>query len=644
MAAPSSPQELLPAVSGSASLAAVESESSLPTRFGNWLKTKPDTLILLLVILIGSGTGSAVVLFHYLIEWIQHLTLENFMGLIFPWGAWTLALVPTLGGVVVGLMRWGFRDFGPGLSALVGTQRFAPLPVIQPISKALAAAVSLGTGASLGPEGPSVEMGANIGLLLAQMLQVSRERRQLLLGAGAAAGLAAGFNAPIAGVFLSLELVLSSTFATTTVGVVLLAAVVAALITQVGLGGQPAFTLPVYEARSPWELPLYLGLGVLASGVSLVFTAAIKGAQKIFQSAVPGFSGLQRIPAPWHPILGGLCVGLTALVMPQILGIGYETIEALLQNVQFSLPLLLMLLVVKLGATAISLGSGLVGGIFAPAMFLGAALGATYGKVLALVLPAWMPIAAPPAYAMVGMAAVLAGSARSPLTAILLLFELTRDYRIILPLMAAVGISVLFVEWFQPKARSGLNLQQMGMNLEQDQSQQILKSIPVTAVMRPQPLMLPEALTLTAAATELLRNGLHSSLVVNPTGQLVGICTLQDLNRAIAQTQLHSEVEAAKRYTIADVCTKNLVCAYSHESLADAMGRMKGRGLRQLPVVEAGASNAVLGLLEVEAIIAACEAALTQQLLDAQPSSSQQHRAQASFGMDSPAGEVASKN
>jgi CBS domain-containing protein len=230
----------------------------------------------------------------------------------------------------------------------------------------------------------------------------------------------------------------------------------------------------------------------------------------------------------------------------------------------------------------------------------------------------------------VGMAAVLAGSARSPLTAILLLFELTRDYRIILPLMAAVGISVLFVEWFQPKARNGLNLQQMGMNLEQDQSQQILRSIPVTAVMRPQPLMLPEALTLRAAAAELLENRLHSCLVVSPTGQLIGICTLQDLNRAIAQTQLHSDVKSARHYTIADVCTKNLVCAYSHESLADAMGRMKGRGLRQLPVVEAGASNAVLGLLEAEAIIAACEAALTQQLLSTQLQDVQKLQAQSS--------------
>jgi H+/Cl- antiporter ClcA len=151
------------------------------------------------------------------------------------------------------------------IAAAQGIEKISPL---RPVTKMVAAAVSLGTGASLGPEGPSVEIGANIGMLLGQVLQVSKERHRLLLGAGAAAGLAAGFNAPIAGVFFALEVVLGTTFATSAVSVVLLAAVVSALIAQIVLGAQPAFTLPVYEVRSPLELPLYLGLGLLASLVS----------------------------------------------------------------------------------------------------------------------------------------------------------------------------------------------------------------------------------------------------------------------------------------------------------------------------------------------------------------------------------------
>ena len=170
-----------------------------------------------------------VVTFHYLIELVHDLMLDDLMGVLSVWGAWTLACVPILGGLVVGLMRGTKQDFGPGLSSLIavaqgGAAQYSA-PGIQPVKKMVAASVSLGSGASLGPEGPSVEIGANFGLLLGQVLQMSQERRRLLLGAGAAAGLAAGFNAPIAGVFFALEVVLGTTFATSAVSVVLLAAV-----------------------------------------------------------------------------------------------------------------------------------------------------------------------------------------------------------------------------------------------------------------------------------------------------------------------------------------------------------------------------------------------------------------------------------
>ena len=433
----------------------------------NRLHPSPETLLLILSLVIGGVTGAGVVTFHYLINLIHSLMLEDFMGAIASKGSWTLACIPTLGGVVIGLMRWRFRDFGPNMSSLIaatrGLQELSPL---KPITKMVAASVSLGTGASLGPEAPSVEIGANFGMLLAQVLQLSPERQRLLLGAGAAAGLSAGFNAPIAGVFFALEVVLGSTFATSSVSVLLLSAVVSALIAQICLGAQPAFALPVYDVRSPLELPFYMGLGLLASVVSLAYTEAIQLADRCFQGKVRGFAWLGRLPRPVHPIIGGACVGLVALQLPQVLGVGYETVQAMLQDVKFSLPLLLVLLFVKLAMTAISLGSGLVGGIFAPAMFLGASLGSAYGIFLAMVPALGDHVAGPPAYAMVGMAAVLAGSARAPLTAILLMFELTRDYRIVLPLMAAVGLSVWLVECVNRRSTAhSLNLQQMGVDV-----------------------------------------------------------------------------------------------------------------------------------------------------------------------------------
>ncbi|MCY7393473.1 MAG: chloride channel protein, partial [Leptolyngbyaceae cyanobacterium CAN_BIN12] len=281
----------------------------------NRLHASPETVVLLLALVIGGSTGIAVVFFHYLIKQIHSLMLEDFMGMVFSWGAWTLALVPILGGLAVGLLRWQWQDFGPTLSSLVSSpQSAANASATKGTIKAIAAAVSLGTGASLGPEGPSVEIGSNVGVFLGKVLQVSQERQRLLLGAGAAAGLAAGFNAPIAGVFFALEIVLDTTFATSAVSVVLLSAVVAALISQIGLGGQPAFTLPSYEVRSPLELPLYLGLGLLASLVSIAYTQAIQLFQQFFQGKISGLSGMEKIPLGLRPVIGGACLGAVALV------------------------------------------------------------------------------------------------------------------------------------------------------------------------------------------------------------------------------------------------------------------------------------------------------------------------------------------
>ena len=579
----------------------------------NRLQPSPEIVVLLLAVLIGSVTGMGVVTFHYLIHLIHRLMLEDLMGLISPLGTWTLACVPTLGGLIIGLMRWRSPDFGPNISSLIaaaqGVREMSPL---RPVTKMVAASVSLGSGASLGPEGPSVEIGANFGMLLGQVLQVSRERHQLLLGAGAAAGLAAGFNAPIAGVFFALEIVLGTTFATSAVSVVLLAAVVASLIAQIGLGAQPAFTLPVYEVRSPLELPLYLGLGLLASLVSLAYTQSIQLARRCFRGEVAGFGWLGKVPRSIQPMIGGACVGLAALFWPQILGVGYETIEAMLQDVELSLHLLIALLVVKLAMTAISLGSGLVGGVFAPAMFLGASLGTAYGKILAAIIPAAsINMAAPPAYAMVGMAAVLAGSARAPLTAILLMFELTRDYRIVLPLMASVGLSMWLVERLNPTPSKVQNIQQLGLNVDKDWNQEILKEITVAEAMHQPSIMLTGDLSVLEAGLALTTGQSRSALVIDEAEQLIGIITLEDINRAIARAEVDPAANLENQL-ITDICTSKLLYAYRDESVAEALDRMAARGLHQLPVVDREHPQQILGVLEPEGIVLAGNLAKTK--------------------------------
>lgn len=589
----------------------------------NRFQPAPETTVLLLSVAIGSGTGLAVILFHWCITWTQTLTLEGLMGWIGGWGAWTLAFIPCLGGLIVGVMRWIWKDFGPSLSALisapVGSQQVEPPKFV---AKAIAAAISLGTGASLGPEGPSVELGGNIGILLGQALQVSQDRQRLLVGAGAAAGLAAGFNAPIAGVFFALEVVLGTSFATSAVSVVLLAAVVAALISQIGLGGQPAFILPSYDVRSPLELPLYLGLGLFASLVSIAYTQAIRLAQRGLQGELPGLTGLQKIPIVLRPALGGLMVGLVALQFPHILGIGYETVEAMLQDVHFSLLLLLSLLVAKLVMTAVSLGSGLVGGLFAPAMFLGASLGSAYGKVLPTLLPLFATdIAAPPAYAMVGMAAVLAASVRAPLTAILLLFEMTRDYRIILPLMASVGLSVWLVERLKPITRTVPATQSTGLNVPPPKHIELLQQLLVGQAMHHDFLTLPCSLSVVEAGLALTRHQTRSAMVVDDGEELVGIVTLQDINRTISiweQTDVvpvNGHTWGLMHQTLVDICTADVLFAYEDETIADAMTRMATRDLRQLPVVDREEPRRVIGVLEQTKIELISSLAVTRATL-----------------------------
>ncbi|MGG6296952.1 chloride channel protein [Leptolyngbya sp. AN02str] len=583
---------------------------------GHWLaqqlRPTPDTILLLLALLIGSGAGAGVVVFRFLIRFVHRLMLGEVSGFLSTWGHWTLALIPLIGGIIVGLLRWAVGGYGPGLTALIemveGGRELVPL---KPISKMLAAAISLGSGASLGPEGPSVEIGANFSLLLGQVMKVSHDRQRVLLGAGAAAGLAAGFNAPIAGVFFALEVVIGPRLVKSAASVVLIASVVAAWIAQIGLGSKPAFELPAYEVRSLLELPLYLGLGLLASLVSIWFKGSMGFTQKLFQGQLPGLQWMANIPNLVHPVIGGLCVGAIALQFPQILGIGYETVESILQDVKFPLQLVMTLLVMKLIMTSISFGSGFVGGVFAPALFLGASLGSVYGKVMALTLPMLNPyMASPPAYAMVGMAAVLAGSVRAPLTSILLLFELTQDYRIVLPLMAAVSLSAWSVELLQPTAMDSDGEQQTAPPEERE----IPASLLVADAMQPPALLVSTEMSVQAVAHLLVEKRLHCALVLDEQDALLGLLTLTDINRLVSKA-IDQDAAGILQEPIGQHCTTKLVYAHPDELLTDAIAHMTTRGLHQLPVITADSPAQVVGLLTDEGIELAVAIARTNLAL-----------------------------
>lgn len=491
---------------------------------------------------------------------------------------WPVVVVPTLGGLAVGLLRWLGGSIGPGLPSLMAMAEgaMAAAPKL-PLLRLVAASLSLGSGASLGPEGPSVEAGANLGLWVGNRGGLSPQSQKALVAAGVAAGLAAGFKAPIAGVFFAFEGSFSAIQGRPSLRAVLVAAIASSLVTQLCLGDAPILRLPAYEVRSLVELPLYVGLGLLASVMSWALVSLMAaGRQPRLQEL------LAKLPPGVATALGGAAVGGMALAFPQVLGVGYDTIEALLGR-DGGIPLLtlLALIGVKLLAVGVSNATGFVGGGFAPSLFLGAVLGSCYGQLLGeggLNLP----VAEPPAYAMVGMAAVLAGSARAPLTALLLLFELTRDIRIVLPLMAAAGLSAALVERWLGYQDPGL----LGPDLIEERRRAQLAELPVSAALEPRlPPILPAELPARKALQRLLENAGHCVLVAE-AGSAVGLVTLADLQSALVARQEQSD----QPLRLIDCRRGDLVWLPLEARLDRLEDQLTPQGLRQVPVfaVDAG--------------------------------------------------------
>jgi H+/Cl- antiporter ClcA/predicted transcriptional regulator len=586
----------------------------------NRFQPSAEAVMLVSAIAVGLISGTGVMLFRKLIILSQQFYWHDLSLRLNNWHPWTVVLVPILGALVVSGLRLKLDQLQAGRPENKNSQAVAKevgqLPYAQVPLKTAAAALSLGAGASLGPEGPSVELGSNVGALLGQLLQFSSERNRLLIAAGGAAGLSAGFNAPIAGVFFALEVLLRNAYRTgesapnSDISVVVIAAVVSALVAQLGLGEQPAFSLPVYEVRSYWELPLYMLLGGLASVVAVTFSRSLKFAQQLFAGEIRqvrwlGLANLGWWAVPLKLIIGGFCVGLAALTFPEVISIGYETVESLLQDSPFRLSLLATLLILKVCLTSISVASGFFGGIFAPSIFLGAVLGSLYGQSMGILLPT-IPIAAPPAYALVGMAAVLAGIVRAPLTSVLLLFEMTRDYRIVLPLMAAVGLCV----WLMDQIMATKPFRPSMQWSEPPENIAVLATIKIAEVMSLNPPSVRSTMPLLQAAQFITSGYYHSAIVLDEANHLQGILTTQDIKRILTQPQTDPDT-----LTVGKVCTPDVLYTFADESLAEALKRMATRDLRQLPVVDRHLPKRVIGLIDRQVITTAYNTALTRQAI-----------------------------
>ena len=550
-------------------------------------------------VLVGVSSGAGIWLFKRLIDILHTLAFTDLYGLLSFLGPWSIALIPVVGGLIVGIIvhfavgverHHGVAGVMEAVALASGRLRYKRVP-----AKALVSAISIGAGASVGPEDPSVQIGASLGSFLGQGLRMSDDRVRALVAAGAAAGIAAAFNAPIAGVFFALEIILGE-IAGSAFWVVVVASVSSAVVTQALSGTQPAFKVPAYAFNSASELPFYLVLGLLAGPVAAIYIRLLYRAQDI----------IHQWPMPrWiKPALVGLAVGITGIFLPQLFGVGYDTIEKILAGSQMAIWLLLALLAGKMLLTSVSIAGGFMGGVFAPALYLGATLGAAFGYIAELLFPNLA--LNPAAFAMVGMAAVLAGAVHSPLTAIILLFEMTNDYRIILPLMFAVAISLYISQRMQSDSIYTLGLARHGIRLERGKDVEVLEALTVDEVMQTDMMTFKASESLISAADTLLKTRHHGLPVLDEAGNLVGVLTIQDIDRA-------KDKPNKEHMTVGEACTKDLLVAYPDESIGSALRKMGARDIGRLPVVARENEKELVGLLRRTDMVRAYDIALTRR-------------------------------
>lgn len=565
-------------------------------------------------LIVGLSTGVGAVFFRYLIRAVEWVGYQWAPDMLTMWGKSYVIIVPAVGGLIVGLLVYFFareaKGHGvPEVMEAVALRGGRIRPQVA-LVKSLASSFSIGSGGSVGREGPIVQIGSAIGSTIGQSLNLSDERVRNLVACGAAGGIAATFNTPIAGVLFALEVILGR-FDVRYFSSVVISSVAADVIGRAVFGNVPGFRIPVeYGINSLWEFAFYALLGVIAAIVGVVFTRLLYATEDLFER-------WKGVPEWVQPAIGGVLLGVLALSyplvtdatwdrVPHVFNVGYDVIESVLAN-ELSLNLVLALLVLKIAATSLTLGSGGSGGVFAPSLFVGAMLGGSFAQIIEQIFPG---IPAPAgAYALVGMAAVFAASAHAPITAVLILFELTGDYRIILPLMLTVVIATLLSQrLMKGESIYTLKLTRRGVRLQRGRDVDVLQSVKVREVMTHNADSVPVDMNIADLTDVFTRTRHHGLLVLDHDNKLWGIVTVRDLDRTWAEGK-------PRTTTVADIGTTwpYLKVAFPDETMGEALGRMGVRGFGRMPVVSGEDPFHVLGLIRREDIIKAYDIAITRR-------------------------------
>jgi CIC family chloride channel protein len=573
-------------------------------------RPQPETLFLFLAAAVGAAGALGNFAFRKAIGFSHEFFHGGTQDLLSPLGLGgkhlLIVLVPVLGGLAVGaLARISKREVGgyamPSFLEAVNL-RAARLSLRLIFLRTLAAVITLGSGGSAGVEGPIASLGGGIGAGVARARRLVGERLRLLIACGSSAAIAAAYGAPIAGVFFTQEIVLAGNYDLQNFVRVVVASGTATVVARALRGDEPLFQVEPFELASANELVFYILLGLGCGVVGVFFARVFHWTRELFNSS--------RIPEFYKPGVGGLIVGLLALASPGVLGDGAELMQTLLEEKTYPgstfLLLMLALLAAKILATSVTIGSGGAGGVFGPSLFLGAVLGVGVGALAVRIAPEWSGM--PGHYAIVGMGALLAATARAPLTSIFLVFEMTgSSSTAVLPTLMAVAGALFVARRLEPDSIDEMELSKRGIQLKAGRDISTLGGVTAADAMNPE----FEQVLAKTPAPELLRlvNDSRSNVfvVTEDDGSMAGLLTVQDLRILDQKT-----VAELGHLTIAsDLMERNVISVFTDESLAESLGRMDQHGFRQLPVVERSDSRRVVGILARRHIITAYRRALT---------------------------------
>ncbi len=557
--------------------------------FESYFRTPYMPRMVVLAVAVGIIGGLGAVAFYYLILLFKYIFYGATSTNVFldhvralPW--YYRLVAPALGGLFVGPMvtyivqeakGHGVPEVMEALVLKAGEIRFRVAPL-----KALISAVCIGSGGAAGREGPIVQIGASFGSSLGEYFELPPDKIKTLLGAGAAAGIAGTFNAPLAGVVFSMEVLLRK-FEMEDFSPLVVAAVVGTAVANILFGeADPVFHIPEHQLVSYSELFLYLGLGIVGGAVALIYGNSLYKMEHLFEN-IP-------MPTALKASLGGLCLGALALYLPEIQATGYPVMEDALHG-RLTFQIAAMLMAAKILATLFTLGSGGSGGIFAPALFIGAMMGSAYGDLVNMAFPAITAEAG--SYAMVGMGTVFAGATHAPLTAIIILFEMTHDPLIILPMMFACKFSSLFTRWWQRRNIYTTKLVLRGLDVDTIEGRNVLGDIPASEVMSTD-LVTVNVNTPVREARDMFQNTLYNYMPVldEDSDKLVGLLGYSYTMEYIAKGgELDRKVKELA-YTPPPTVVKS-------DSLLDTLNLIDKYEITMIPVVEHDDDEEIVGIL-----------------------------------------------